>query len=756
MTFKLTNPLPLDDELLSSPNLATRIPDEELTALGHQIIEDFTRDLDSRTEWERRMEDALKMALQVKEMKTFPWEGAANVKFPLVTIAAIQYQSRAYPALVNGPNPIACEPLMPRPNPVIPMGLQQLAQQDEQAKKKVQEIVQNAFAQMEKYDSILRRCKAISRHMSYQILEQDTSWEEEHDKALFIQALLGCVFKKTYFDPISGENRSVCVSPKDLVISYYTKSLESSPRFTHVVSYSPNECHERVARGVFCEVEDTGAPVSPSFKMAQDEGIDKRQGIMPIPQDHDAPYVCLEHYCYLDLDGDGYAEPYTVTVKYDSKQVLRIVARYTRTDITYTHSGKVIRIDPIHLFTKYPFIPSPDGGFYDLGFGALLGPINETVSSAINQLLDAGTLANAGGGFLGRGFRNKRGEYRFRPGEWKSVDSTGDDLRKNILPLPAPQPSTVLFELITVLIQYGESVAGATDVLQGKNPGQNTPAETGRAMVEQGMKVFNGIYKRTHRAFTQEIRKLFRLNTIYLTGENYFVSNDAQPKEIAKLYSGAEIMVRAAADPFYMSDSQRYNQAVSIFQAAHSSPGWDVYQADIYYLEALKVANPDRFRPDPKSPYAPPPPINPKIQQEQLKQQTAQLKLAQEKEEFQLTYKLKQAELMAKVDDLRAHVMMLEAQAAKLYADAGDADVGHEIALINAQIGAKKNHMDGLLEAIRLLHEISSTKESKDGTSDEGGARRMAGGPSNNMLSGYVQSAVPGAGGPMGGGQIPQ
>lgn len=66
---------------------------------------------------------------------------------------------------------------------------------------------------------------------------------------------------------------------------------------------------------------------------------------------------------------------------------------------------KVVRIKPVEYYTKYSFIPSPDGGFYDLGFGALLGPVNDSVNTLINQLIDAGSLQNGSMGFIGKGAR---------------------------------------------------------------------------------------------------------------------------------------------------------------------------------------------------------------------------------------------------------------------------------------------------------------------------------------------------------------
>jgi chaperonin GroES len=748
--WHISTHIPLDEDLIRCPNLCKYLTGDELSSLGSQVVNDFDRDRQSRYEWEQKMDNALKLALQVTEMKTFPWEGAANVKFPLITIAAMQYQSRAYPALINGPRPVACAPFTPRPTMRLPPGLAQQAQQDPHAQQQLQQVVQQAQQTLSKWQQQDDLAARISDHMSFQILEEDETWEENHDKALLIQCLIGCVFKKTYFDPILGHNRSECVNPRDLVVNYYAKSIEEAARLTQVIYLSSNDCYERVQRGVFEEFKEGSPQPEPQLSYSFNGEANERQGTVQQPGDHQAPYECLEQHTYLDLDGDGYAEPYVVTVRYDTRQVLRIVARFTRADITFTPRGKVIRIDPITAYTKYPFIPSPDGGFYDLGFGALLGPINETIDSAINQLLDSGTLACAGGGFLGRGFRNKKGEYRFKPGEWHTVDSTGDDLRKSVLPLPVPQPSNVLFSLLDLLIQYGEAIAGAVDILQGKNPGQNTPAETSRAMVEQGMKVFNGIYKRTHRAFTQELRKLFRLNKIFLTEDSpYYVNvRETYDPNVHKYYQHKGLIVRPSADPFYMSDAQRYNQATSLLAAAHQSPGYDLYEVNKYYLEALKCPHIDRFLPDPKGPFAVPPMPNPKLQIEQIKAQGQQAKL-------QLDFKLKLLDLVQKAEHIAAQVIELQAKAEFEKAQAAGVADGHRIALIEAQIGAQKAKQEGLLEAIKLMHEVMGGGEGEQG-SDTGGVPGMAGASGNATGQGPSAGPAGGPQGPLGGGALPK
>ena len=47
---------------------------------------------------------SLRLALQVMEVKNTPWPNAANVKYPLLTTATMQFGARSYPGLVGSAN----------------------------------------------------------------------------------------------------------------------------------------------------------------------------------------------------------------------------------------------------------------------------------------------------------------------------------------------------------------------------------------------------------------------------------------------------------------------------------------------------------------------------------------------------------------------------------------------------------------------------------------------------------------------------
>ena len=663
-TLKLT-------EVITEANIATLLTKKDLDAIGHKVVKDFDADMMSRSDWEKRTEESMKLALQVVEAKSFPWPNASNVKFPLITIAALQFHARAYPALVSGDQPIKCR----------------IMGEDKDGTKTA-------------------RAMRVERHMSYQVLEEDQDWESETDKVLITQPIIGCAFKKTYYDPIKKHNVSENILAKDLVVNYWTKSLDTAPRITQLLYFSSNDVYERVARGLWCELKEStlNAPVGDSLKNAQD----KAQGTsMPEPKDSSTPYEILEQHCYLDLDDDGYKEPYICYVRRDTKQVLRIVARFFESSIEYSKDKhpKVLSIVPEKYFTKFPFIPSPDGGFYDLGFGVLLGPLNESINTIVNQLVDAGTMANTAGGFFSRGIKIRGGNYSFSPLEWKHVDSTGDDLKKGIMPLPVREPSQVLFTLLNLLINYGERIGGSVDVLSGVSPGQNTPAETSRNSVEQGMKIFSGIFKRTYRSLKDEFKKLYRLNQLYLDPEvNFDSEGQGVNKVLWEDYRGKVTDIVPAADPNIVSDSARMQQAMMIADRAMKVPGYNKYEVEKVFLKALKISGIDQLFPDPKGPNAVPPPKNPKVQIEEMKMQAQQAS-------DQLDFKLGLMQLMQKAEESQAKMALMEAQAEKARAEAQGVETGHRIAAINAQIAAEKNHRDGVLSAIQVMLKATEMKQ---------------------------------------------
>lgn len=685
------------DVIVRAPNVAALLPDAVVARIGSEAVEGYTIDRATRAEWEQRNAEAIRLALQVAEVKSFPWENCSNVKFPIVTIAALQFLSRVS-ILTKGRQIVKCEVLG----------------QDE-------------------HGVLAARAKRIGTHMSYQLVEEDKDWIDDDEKAKLSASLVGCAFKKSYFDPIQGINISEHVPASQLVVDYATKNLSKANRITHLLMMTANDIQERVRSKLFLELDSrtpSGLQVSELREVADEVAGLASQADSSIPI-----YEVLEQHTWLDLDGDGYQEPYIVFVRRDTAQCLRIVARFfdegdvSRTNdaairsinykastlneearaqaaaesdkLRHASDNFITRIEPLQYFTKIPFIPSPDGGFYDLGLGSLLGPSNSSVDTLINQLIDAGTMSNTAGGFLGRGVKLKGGKNSFDPFEWKPVDSSGDDLRKNIVPLPVRDPSAVLFQLLGLLISYSEKISGATDIMTGANPGQNTPAETSRNTIEQGMKLFSGIYGRMHRAFKRELEILFKLNQLYLpsskrfagltTGVGALISKDDYLRDDARIFPAADVSM--------VSDAQRQQQAIMLKQAAAGSSGYNRYLVEVNFLEAFDVQNIAMLYPDPQGPNAIPQGVDPKLEIEQ-----GYLEL--EKAQQQMDFRRVMLELQQTADLNAAKISQLQAQAEKLLTEADGADIAQQINAINAQTGAAKAHQESMVEALKIMQRV--------------------------------------------------
>ncbi|MDO8533524.1 MAG: hypothetical protein Q7S17_02120, partial [Xanthobacteraceae bacterium] len=346
---------------LTTKNIADEIDAAVLAKIGDRVLRDFKIDDLSRKDWLTKSEDAIKLAMQVAEEKTTPWPNASNVVFPLMTVAAIQFNARSYPAIVMGRNVVKGVVIgRDDGDPVVD------PQSGQQAIDPQTQRPQWKTPPGEKR----RRAKRVADHMSYQFVEEQPEWEEDTDKLLIILPIVGCCFRKTYFAPELGRNASSLVNPKRLVVNYWAKSMETAPRITEIVEFYPNEVEEKIRAGLFLNL---------NYKV-----------MGSTTTDDDAPIEFLEQHRLWDLDGDGYEEPYIVTAHKTSGKVARIVAAYEAEGIIFSNeTQEVARIRREHYYTKYDFIPNPDGGFYGLGFGQLLGPINDAVNTVINMLIDA-------------------------------------------------------------------------------------------------------------------------------------------------------------------------------------------------------------------------------------------------------------------------------------------------------------------------------------------------------------------------------
>ena len=607
------------ESVVIDSNLAKKLKNKKdkddnliLDSMANEIIEGIKLDEDSRKDWLAQAEEGYKLALLVAENKTWPWPNASNIKYPLIATAAMQFSARAYPALVPADGAVVKARAVPS-------------------------AVNAAFL-----DSATR----VGRHMSWQLMVKDYCWEQEMDKLLMTLSVVGTMFKKTYYDHTDGKNCSYIIYPKDFIIDYHATSVDKAYRKTEIIRLTENQVRERVNNDEeFLDVE-YGEPRAWS---PDEERIESEDS--PPAVNKATPHIFYQCHTFWDLDGDGYEEPVIVTIHEATEQVVRVTARYTSDGIDSDADGNIIRIRPLEYYTAFTFIENPAGSLYGVGFGLLLGPINDAINTIINQLVDAGTLNNLQSGYISKTLRLNMSQQGFTPGEWKVCQASGEEMKNGIIPLPTKEPSPVLMQLVQMLIQSGMQLASVAEIFVGKMPGQNTPATTTQATVEQSMAVFTAVYKRVYRALNEEYKKLMYLNKIkpdLVQAEAQESGLDITPQD----YMLPEYSIVPGADP--AGDSQTVKQQKFAFVTQMLVPmgfinpqaltQWALEFMEVPNYQNLMVQQPPPPPPDPKMIA-----VQAKIKGDQAKMQMDQQDRTEErahkKEMAGLEYAIKQQEM---------------------------------------------------------------------------------------------------------------
>jgi len=591
----------IDDILDNRDNVAELLSETLLENLGNQVLDDYTLDRDSMEEWLCTMEAAIKLASQKVTAKSEPWVGAANVKHALILEACIQFSSRAMPELFRD---------------------------GKIAKSKVV----GADPDKQKF----ARAGRVEKYMNHQLFDEMDDWDEGLDRLLQVLSMMGTVFKKTYYCSVSQQNKSELCLPDKITLHQSTQSLKSARRITHEITLFASDVEERIRAGVF---------LSEDYDEVQ-------EGDQPF---NDQELIFLEQHRLLDLDGDGYPEPYIVTIHETSKKVARIVPRFTEKSITYNDELEIAKIDAEQFFSDFHFIHSIDGTFFSYGFGYLLSHATNTINTLLNQIIDAGSLDNLQSGFYGKGARIKGGKISFKPGQWIKADASGVDLKNSIVPLPTKGPSNVLLSLVQFLLDSYYRMVSISDIMSGQVSGSNTTAAEAMAAVEQGMKVMGAVYKRIYRGLRKELKQLYRLNSEYLPEQTYFNVMDSQEAIARSDFEQAGVDILPIADASMSTQLEEITKLRTLVEMLPMIPEMDRRALGRRILVAMRIEDIDQII-QPVDQNQP----TPQQQEiaESLNQQADQLQ-AQERE-----LAIKEGELKLKFEKGKYEIMKLMADAA--------------------------------------------------------------------------------------------
>ena len=484
-----------EDEKIPDPesnyfeNLAEKMKKEDLERIGKEIVEGFNNDEESLTEM-RETEKEYNTMLDMKFAPTnHPWPKAANIMIPVILKACVNFASRAGLNLFGAEN--------------VVKGLS-----------------------LVKEEKVQKRAKRVAKYQNIQINHKMPNYRTGFDKTLIQLPRDGYSFRKQYWDSEKKQVMSDYLLPENFVVNYYTKTLESSYRYTQILHLNPNEIKLRQENGLYVKCDDDEAELGiPTVSSKGRVEIESRKdrGEQEPKSDYTTPRKILECHTYiLEKEDDKIRKPVVVTLDFETEKVLRVVRR------EHPETKK-----PILFFAGFSFLQN-DKSVYGLGFGSLLLGVNSTMNSTINQLLNAGTLLTQQGGFVLKGSSIARGQQSFKMGEFKEVNSRTDDIRKALMPLSFQPPSGILLNLLTFMKDFAEEFTTVTELFSGAQPKSDTTATAAQIAREEGAKMFTGIQQRLHRDYKRELQNIKTLNSIFLQDDVYLkVIRDEipEPKE---------------------------------------------------------------------------------------------------------------------------------------------------------------------------------------------------------------------------------
>ncbi len=538
-------------------DLSEDLDEEDLRDISADVIENYNADKDSRGEWESMFERGFDLLGLKLEEGSEPFQGACTAVHPLLIESAVKFQSKATQELFPSGGPVKAN------------------------------ILGAATPEKE------MQANRVQNFMNYQLTEQMPEYFDEFERMLFHLPLIGSAFKKIYYSSTFKRPVSEFIPIDQFYVSYYATDLRNADRYTHVIYKSPVELQQDIRAGVYKDVD------LPSPSQLSSSGfatkIDNILGISP-SYDSDPQYVLLEQHCYLELEEEGVACPYIVTVEEQSRQVLSIRRNYEQDD-----PNKEKRSHFVH----YRFVPG--FGFYGLGLIHFLGNLTMSATAAMRSLIDAGQFANLPGGFKAKGVRMVGDNEPIAPGEFKEVEATGIDLSRAIVPLPYKEPSSTLFQMLGFVTAAGQKFADSTEQVIS-DAASYGPVGTTMALLEASSKFFSAIHKRLHKSQRDEFRILAQIDHDYLPNE-YPYEVPFEDRNIFKADFDGRVDIVPVSDPNIPSNAHRMMLANMALQMAQQSPPgmFNIEELNRTILNAANMPNleqilPPKIEPQPLDP----------------------------------------------------------------------------------------------------------------------------------------------------------
>lgn len=594
----------------SSKNIALDLKNKTLDEIAMKVLKHYREDKAAQEEFNNNAKKIIDLAKLKTKPKNHPFPSSSNVIYPIIARTILNATSNIKAELIREQKVV---------DPVI-IGMDET-------------FIKDAFAHWK------------ATYLNYKLLfDKKVNWKESLERTLNLAFTIGVAYKKVYYDNVKKVVKSDLCNFDEVFVSNDEVPLSEVSRITHLQKIMTNTLISKSRAGIFVKLTDD------ELRIGEDA---------PESDIHEI----IEQHLFYDLDGDGYAEPYIVTVHTETEKVIRIIARYSYDDIIFNDKQEVVDIPAECYFVRYRCLVPPDGKSNYMGFGTLLYSLNKAVNTGLNQLIDAGTLANTQSGFISKGMNIKQKDIKLVPGQLNVVPiQSGMDITKGIMPLVFKEPSNVLFQLMGMLDTSAKELSSTNDLMMGSNLPSNSKTGAVNEMVARGLKVYNSVQERQFQSITDELDIMSTCYFKYLDVEDYrSVIDDPMLKQVPdeaifNYFNPNNNDIKLVADPTLSSDNQRLQQAQVLDTLAQQYPDV-VSRVEIVkrILKASNVQNPEQIltQQDPAAPSPQEQMANAEMQQQQAELQikAGDQQLKQQELELQAQeIALKHQQSMAKID----------------------------------------------------------------------------------------------------------
>jgi hypothetical protein len=616
-------------------NLVTELSEDELKDLAKAVEQGFEDDRTSREPRMRRMRKAQKLVASDLDPKTVPFQNAANVNVPVLLNALRQYSSRLWDMLVPGSGNISHVNATSVKN------------------------VERAQAAERYFNSFIK----------YELPVYALSWYQ----TIYQVCGPGSGFRRRCYDLREKRIRVDSLSMENVVVSYNEQNLDPTMRgvrrYSVVLRMDEREMAPLLADKTFVLPKDegtkglnTGDDEIPKSEFAK--GIDKIDGVNP-PADSKTtrqPHSIIEQYLWWKLPSkkkvpgfDGEWHPIIAWLDVRSRKVMRVVLREEDDPTDKRRFDRQVQDKKdwmAALMMRQPEMdemgnavpgsmemqpepPEPEpvrqretcfllhvrgfasDGFYGSGFYDTLGALNAAINVIANQVIDTGTMKNAGGGWYSSQIRMPTGGLSFSPGEYHRIEGPAALLKDGIRERISPEPSVVSMPMVQFLQGSAEQATSSGGVMSGEKPASHEAATTTQIRVEEARSQILVLARLIAIAMSAEFVGLWRDLSLFLDENEAqrVVDDDGTVQEYRLKRSDfvADADVMPSADPGVTSQSELVAKAQGFLGAVMQNPLTAqspemVRAATVDYLSAIGKRAYVKLIP-PAPPPGPPPPV---------------------------------------------------------------------------------------------------------------------------------------------------